>query len=182
MGKKKFQWEAGSGEPRDQPPAPRNRTANKREADAVDRLVTELVALPDHELVKLPLGDPSIEAVRELRRLERRNVRGGLRRQRLAAASLLRREDLDPVRAAMPAHGGVSPRELALQHVEGWRMRLLRDGDPALDALLEERPDADRQRLRQLIRQATRDAVSPEERHGKAYREIFALLRELFVT
>ncbi len=176
MAKKKFQWEADSGAARDQPPAPRHRTQRKREADAVDRLVQELVDLPPHERRALPLDADVLEALAEIVRLQDKGlVRNAIRRQRLYAAGLLRHCDLDAVRDAMPAHGGVSPRERALQLAEHWRRRLVEQGDPALDELLGEFPTADRQRLRQRVRQARKEqgAGTP----GKAFRELFAELR-----
>ena len=188
MAKKKFQWEAGSGQLRDQPPAPRHRTQHKRDALAVERLVAELLDLPAYERSQLPLEDDVLEGLLEIERLlAKGTVRGALRRQRLFVAGLLRPADLDALRGAMPQHGGVSPRERTLQLAEHWRRRLLKEGDEALDALLLEFPTADRQGLRQLVRNARRERDADEAgdgkpaagKAGKAFRELFAELRGL---
>ncbi len=176
MAKKKFQWEADSGEPRDQQPAPRGRTERKREANAVEQLVRDLLDLPVYERQELPLEPEVLEGLREIERLlAKGTVRGAMRRQRLRVASLLRPADLDALRDAMPQHGGVSPRERALQAAEYWRGRLLKEGDAALDELLAELPHADRQALRQRIRQASKEQAA--DKPGRAFKELFADLR-----
>lgn len=177
MPKKKFQWEADSGLPRDAPPAPRDRGVRKREADAVDQLVDDLLAVPAYERKNLPLDEDVLEGLITLQDLADRSVRGGMRRQRLYVAGRLRLADTDAVRAAMPQHGGISPREQVLQLAEHWRKRLLRDGDTALDELLVEFPDADRQILRQRIRQAAKEQAAAKP--GKAFKALFADLRAL---
>lgn len=179
MAKNKFQWEADSGRPRDEPLPSRGRSKQKRDAKAVEDLLDELLKLGTAEAAALPVAEETVDALAKLRDLQARGVRGGFRRQRLLTAGRLRDEDLDAVRAALPAHPGVSPRETALRVVELWRARLLEDSDGALDELIAEHPDGDRQRLRQLIRQARKDAARPGERSSKAFRELFAVLREL---
>ncbi len=179
MAKNKFQWEADSGEPRDQAPPGRDRGLKKREAKAAEDLIDQLLPLSDKDLASLPISAGSIRELKELRGLEGTGVRGGLRRQRMAVAGWLRQEDLDELRAALPDHRGGSPREAALRNVERWRTRLLEGGDPAMDELLTQHPDGDRQRLRQLVRQARKDAARPGERSSKAFRELFGALREL---
>ncbi len=177
MAKKKFQWEAESGLPRDTPPPPRERSRQKRDADAVDALVQELLDLPPHERTALPLEPDVVAGLAEIERLQDKGtVRGGLRRQRLYVAGLLRGVDLEALREAMPQHGGVSPREQHLQMVEHWRRRLIDGGDDALDELVTEAPSADRQALRQRIRLAKKEQEAG--RPGKAFKALFADLRD----
>ncbi len=178
MAKTRFQWEADSGEPRDAVQEGRGRSQRKREAKATEALVDDLLRLSVREVAELPLAADTIDALETLRTLsERRGVRGALRRQRLQVAGRLRREDLDALRAALPEHPGVSEQEITLRLAERWRARLLQEGDPAIAALLTEHPGGDRQRLRQLVRQARKDAAGPEERKSKAFRELFAAVR-----
>jgi ribosome-associated protein len=93
----------------------------------------------------------------------------------------MRREDdatLDAIREAMDANSDGARREVAAIHrVEDWRARLLADGDSALSELLGTHPEADRQRLRQLIRNAKDERLKNKPPH--AYRELFRELREL---
>src|SRR3546814_9755190 len=71
-------------------------------------------------------------------------------------AKQMRREDdeaLDAIRDALDAGGESARQETALLHrAERWRERLLEEGDAALAELIEAHPSADRQQLRQLVR------------------------------
>jgi ribosome-associated protein len=178
--KTKFQWEADSGLPRDQPPPPRDRSKKKREVKAVEGLMDRLLELSLSELKVMPMSADVVEGLADLRRLKAMASKGGYRRKRLRVAGLLRAEDLDAVRAAMPEGGNISPRELILQQAERWRDRLLSEGDPALEELISLHPEVDRQRLRQLVRQANKGSAQPGERSPKSYRELFSMVRELF--
>jgi ribosome-associated protein len=57
-----------------------------------------------------------------------------------------------------------------------WRERLLAEGDGGLSALVTECPNAERQRLRQLIRKANKIAPGTPARE-QAERELTAALR-----
>ncbi|HYE70084.1 MAG TPA: ribosome biogenesis factor YjgA, partial [Aquabacterium sp.] len=74
---------------------------------------------------------------------------------------------------------------LALHEAERWRDQLIASED-ALDQWMTQHPQTDSQQLRALIRQARKD-VQPDRaavsqglapRHGRAYREIFQLVKE----
>ena len=91
-------------------------------------------------------------------------------------------EVLDAVRVALDdQHGGAAEETAALHEAERWRDRLIADDD-ALGGWIEIHPDTDSQQLRALVRQARKDmkAGLPGEapRQGKAYREVFQLVRE----
>ena len=78
----------------------------------------------------------------------------------------------------MEVGGDAARRETAILHkVETWRARLLEDGDVALGELLTEHPTADRQHLRQLVRNAGEERLKNKPPH--AFRELFHELREL---
>jgi ribosome-associated protein len=89
---------------------------------------------------------------------------------------------LETVRAALTEQTSGSAHESLILHLaESWRERLL-GAEDAFGDWLAQHPDTDSQQLRALIRQARKDAV-PEKpgaavRHGRAYRDIFQILRE----
>ena len=91
-------------------------------------------------------------------------------------------EVLEAVKKALDEQANGSASEnLALHQAEVWRDRLIADEDAAAQ-WINSNPGCDTQQLRALIRQARKDA-KPEKagaavRHGKAYREIFQLVRE----
>ena len=94
----------------------------------------------------------------------------------------MRRQDdeaLDAIRDALSKDGDAARRETAAMHrIEALRDTLLGDdGDAAMTDLLAAHPDADRQKLRQLVRN-----IHDERKRNKpprAFRELFRELREL---
>lgn len=159
-----------------------SRTDMKRESDALQDLGEELLTLRADRLAQLGLPDKLTEALAELRRITNFE---GRRRQAQFVGKLMRKLDEDAVnqaRAALTEQRRGPAREAALlHHTEQWRTLLL-EGDEALARWMAQYPGTDAQQLRSLVRQARKDAV-PEKpglapRHGRAYREIFQLLRE----
>ena len=96
------------------------------------------------------------------------------------AKHMRRREDeaLAAIRAALEHDKADHRREAqALHAVEYWRDRLVDEGDAALAELLDAHPQADRQHLRQLARNAHQERLKNKPPH--AFRELFRELREL---
>jgi ribosome-associated protein len=66
---------------------------------------------------------------------------------------------------------------LALHEAERWRAELIADDD-ATTRFAREHAEADLQQLRALVRSARKDAAhAPEQRNGRAYRELFKFIR-----
>ncbi|WP_068817305.1 ribosome biogenesis factor YjgA [Xanthomonas translucens] len=155
-----------------------SRSQQRRAALDVLSLGEKLVALTPAQLAKLPVPESLIPHIEESKRITSHIAH---KRQLAFLAKQMRREDdatLDAIREAMDANSDGARREVAAIHrVEGWRARLLADGDSALSELLTEHPEAERQRLRQLIRNAKEERLKNKPPH--AYRELFRELREL---
>lgn len=154
-----------------------SRSQQRREALEVLALGERLVALTPAQLQQLPIPDALLPHILDAQRIGSHIAR---KRQLAFLAKQMRRESEDAlhaIRDALDAGGAAARQETALLHrAEGWRERLLAEGDAALAELLSEHPSADRQHLRQLVRNALE-----ERRRGKpprAYRELFRLLRE----
>lgn len=158
-----------------------SRSQQRREALEVLSLGEKLVALTDAQLAKLPVPDSLLPHIRECRRITAHIAH---KRQLAYLAKQMRREDdetLEAIRDALDEHGDAARREVAAMHrVEAWRDRLIADGDAALAALLDEHPDADRQRLRQLVRNAIDERN--RNRPPRAYRELYRELRVLMTA
>ena len=155
-----------------------SRSEQRRAALDVLALAQQLVALSAAQLAKLPIPEDLLPHIRDTQRIASHVAH---KRQLAFLAKQMRREDdatLDAIRDALDAGGEAGRRETALLHrVEGWRDRLLADGDLALADLLVEHPDADRQHLRQLVRNAIEERNRNKPPH--AARELFRALREL---
>ena len=148
-----------------------SRSQQRREALEIFDLGEKLVALTPAQLAKLPVPESLIPHIEESKRITSHIAH---KRQLAFLAKHMRREDdetLDAIRDA-------ARREVAAIHrVERWRERLLAEGDVALAELLEAYPAADRQQLRQLVRNAIHERA--KNKPPRAYRELFQVLRDL---
>jgi len=95
-----------------------------------------------------------------------------------AAESQKGHELLTQMVAALGGDAMAHRHEVAVAHrLEALRERLLAEGDAALGELLQRHPQADRQHLRALIRQARGERAGQRPPH--AYRELLRQLRAL---
>jgi ribosome-associated protein len=155
-----------------------SRSQQRREALDVLALGQQLAALSAAQLAKLPIPEDLLPHIEDTQRITSHVAH---KRQLAFLAKQMRRiddETLAAIRDALDAGGEAARRETAeLHRVEAWRERLLSDGDTALAELLVEHPSADRQRLRQLLRNAADEKAKNKPPHS--YRELFRELREL---
>jgi ribosome-associated protein len=158
-----------------------SRTDLKHESTQLQKLGEDLLTLRSGLLEPLGLPEKLLDAINEARRISNFE---GRRRQMQFIGKLMRQlepDRLDDIRAALTAQHTPSAQEtLALHQAELWRDRLIA-GDDALLQWMSSNPLTDSQQLRALIRQARKDA-KPERpgealRHGRAYRDIFQLVR-----
>ncbi len=157
-----------------------SRSQQRRDALEVLNLCQQLVALTEAQLGKLPVPEALLTDIREARRITSHIAH---KRQLAFLAKQMRREDddtLDAIRDALDAKGDTARREIAAMHrVEAWRDRLLDEGDTALAELLQLHPEADRQGLRQLVRNTLEERK--RNKPPRAFRELFRQLRELML-
>jgi len=157
-----------------------SRSEQRRAALDVLALGEKLVALSEAQLAKLPIPEDLLPHIRDAKRITSHVAH---KRQLAFLAKQMRREDeeaLDAIRDALDVGGEAARRETAALHrVETWRERLMVDGDVALAELLAEHPGADRQHLRQLVRNAIDERNRNKPPH--AFRELFRELRELLL-
>ncbi len=157
-----------------------SRSQNRREALEILALGETLVELTAAQLAKLPIPEGLLEHIEYSKRI---TSHGARKRQLAFLAKQMRREEdgvLDAIRDALEANSETSKRAVALMHrMEHWRERLLAEGDVALAELLDEYPQADRQQLRTLVRNAL--AEKAKNKPPRAFREIYQVLRELML-
>ena len=150
----------------------------RREALAVLDLAHRLVEQPAARLLQLPLSEELVAVAIAAQRITAQIAR---KREVGFLAKKLRREDdetLEAIRAAMEHDKADSRREnAALHRIEALRDQLIAEGDSALGDLLADYPQADRQHLRQLARNAREEKLRNKPPH--ASRELFRELREL---
>ncbi|MEP6634991.1 MAG: ribosome biogenesis factor YjgA [Luteimonas sp.] len=157
-----------------------SRSQQRREALDVLALGQRLAELSATQLDKLPIPEDLRPHIEDVQRISSHVAR---KRQLAYLAKQLRRVDddaLEAIRDALDAGGEAARRETAeLHRIEAWRERLTGEGDAALTELLANYPSADRQRLRQLIRNAADERAKNKPPHS--YRELFRELREILM-
>lgn len=152
-----------------------SRSETKREAEALQKAGERLVGLPDKQLKAIPMPEELHDAVMLARRIKDFS---GLRRQRQYIGRLMRELEVEPVLDALAALDRSHHESNARFHqLERLRDQLIKEGDTAIQQLLETHPQGDRQQLRQMVREAKRELDA--EQPGRHYRELFRYLRQL---
>lgn len=147
----------------------------KRDALALQTLGTELLELPESDWAALGLPEALITALRDARHT---HAHGARRRQLQYIGKLMRAIDAAPIQEHLQRLR-LNSREQTRSHqqLERWRDRLIDEGDPAVEAFLQLHAQADRQQLRQLVRQARKQR--DHDQPPAASRALFRYLREL---
>lgn len=152
-----------------------SKSQRKRNAQSVKSLASELIRLSASQLARIPLEASIREAVQEARQI-RSHVAG--KRQLQFIAKQLRRIDVTSIRQTIDSFQNKARQLTVRQHrVENWRDFLLESGDTALGKLLQQQHQADGQAIRQLIRNAQREASKGKP--PASSRALFRLLRDM---
>ncbi|AHY11600.1 MULTISPECIES: ribosome biogenesis factor YjgA [Citrobacter] len=146
----------------------------KRDAEELKRLGVELVELGKNALDKIPL-DADLRAAIEL---AQRIKMEGRRRQLQLIGKMLRQRDVDPIRQALDKLKNRHNQQVVVFHkLEQLRDRMVDGSDEAIEEVMNLWPDADRQQLRSLVRNARKEKAG--NKPPKSARQIFQYLREL---
>lgn len=151
----------------------KSKTQLKAESLAIQKVGETLVSLGVAALEKIPMDDELKEAVLLAQRINKK--KDGYRRQLQLIGKMMRHRDIQPIELAL--------QELQMTHlksnkqfhqVEEARDQVLK-GDDGINALMNDYPDLDRQKLRQLSRQAKKQ--QEQNKPPKAARDIFQYLK-----
>ncbi len=167
-----------------------SKTDLKRESNELQKLGEDLLDLRSDLMQQLltqgHLPDLLHEAVLAAKKITDFE---GKRRQMQYVGKLMRKLDSAQVQAMREAldvqHNGSAEETQLLHLAEAWRTRLLQD-DSAMEAWQGSYPGTDSQQLRALVRQARKDGLPDKTavsqglhpRQGRAYRDIFQILRQ----
>ncbi|KTG25614.1 hypothetical protein AWR38_19645 [Idiomarina sp. WRN-38] len=146
----------------------------KREMHALQALGETLIAMKPAERARFPLSDDMLRAIEETSRIRSHE---GRRRHMQYVGKLIRKEDLTAIQGVFDdIEQEKEQRDHAFHRLEKWRDRLVGEGDDAVDLFMADYPNADRQALRQLVRNARK-----EREQGKpptSSRKLFKHLRD----
>jgi ribosome-associated protein len=164
-----------------------SKTDLKKYSDRLQELGESLLTLRADLTKRLDLSEKLLDAVDQARRITNFE---GRRRQMQFIGKLMRGLPEDTIAAVEAAleeqNKGSAKGTLSLHQAEQWRDQLIAD-DEALTRWLAIDTEADVQQLRALIRQARKEALANQAqeapgvavRHGKAYRDIFQIVKEV---
>lgn len=156
----------------------KSKTQVKRELHALVDLGERLTTLKKDLIAKLPLTD---EMRRALADAPKHTANIARKRHISFIGKLMRDQDIDAILTLLD-RTDASTRQYneRFHNLERWRDRLISGDDAVLEKFVVDYPDADRQQLRSLIRQAQHELA-----HNKApatSRKIFKYIRELDET
>ncbi|HDZ56004.1 MAG TPA: DUF615 domain-containing protein [Pseudomonas xinjiangensis] len=152
----------------------KSKTQVKRELHQLQDLGRRLTELKPAQLDKLELTDKLRAALDEA---HRHTARGALKRHLSFVGKLMRDQDIEAIQAYVDRLDSSSQAHAQHFHqLERWRDRLLTGNAEDQEAFIARYPQTDRQNLRQLIRQASKEAA--ENKPPAASRKLFKLIRE----
>lgn len=155
---------------------PPSKSARKREMHALQALGQSLVALSDKQLASIDLADAQLrQAIEECRRIRSNSAR---KRHLQYIGKLMRNVDAAAIEAALETlHHPHREATDDFHALESLRDAMLAAGQAGVDLAIAQYPDADRQHLRQLLRQHLRE--TQQNKPPAASRKLFRYLREL---
>jgi ribosome-associated protein len=153
----------------------KSKTQIKKEMQALQVLGTDLVNLTQRQLEHFPLDDELRDAISIAQRINRKKE--GFRRQLQYIGKLMRSRDTDSIQIALEkmkqAHHQSNQ---AFHALEKLRDNILAANDQQLEHILAENSTLDRQKLRQLKRQASKEQQL--NKPPKSARELFQYLKQ----
>ena len=159
----------------DQDEAIKSRTKAKLKVEALQRLGERLIDLPVEQIRSMEIPEPLKKEVIFAKTV---TSHGARRRQLQFIGSIMRTIEPETIVAAIDrismARAFASSKFKALEEL---RNELMEGGDSRIEAFIDENPLADRQRLRQLIRNANQEIAA--KKTPKAYRLLFKYIREI---
>ena len=153
-----------------------NKTRIKKDMAILFALSQELSELPSTQLKALELPDIIHKALTEASGMPHKSARKRLLK---FITGQLNKIDIDPYLERLARMKSQSAHAVREHHIaERWRARLINDGNAALTELLNDHPHADRQQLRQLIRNAQKETelAKPPKSSRLLYRYLKVLL------
>lgn len=156
-------------------PDPFSKSRHKRDAEHSQKVGEALVALSASQLAKIELPDNLLDAIKLAHTLKSHE---GKRRHLQYIGKLMREVDLAPIEHELSKLKATHTKKTDAFHlVEAWRERLIKEGDAAVQALMADYSQADRQQLRQLVRKAQQDRAN--EKSTGAEKALFGYLKVL---
>lgn len=154
---------------------PVSKTRKKQEMKVLQKIGERLVGLSDKQLKSLRLPSRLFDAVNDAKGMRSHGAR---RRQIKYIGAIIRDIDPEPIKSALAKiDRKKTEMDAAFHHLENLRDGLIGGDSRKFAEMVSQYPHTDRQRLRQLVRNAVKEKDS--EKGTKHYRALFKYLKEL---
>lgn len=153
----------------------KSKTEIKKEMHQLQDFAQSLVEMSKHQRSLIPLSEELKYAMVVADKIK--NKHEALRRHIRHIAKILLETDLEPIHQALDVmankHQQSTAKFVRLEHI---RDELIEQGNDAVEALLAEFEQMERQKLKQLVRHAAKEKKA--EKLGKHYKNLFTYLKE----
>ena len=147
----------------------------KREMLELQDFAVKLIKMSKHQRSRLPLTEALLQAMILADKIQ--NKHEALRRHVKYIARVLAEMDLSPINQAIDVMANKHQQETAkFVFLEELRDQLIDIGNDKVEETLSQNDSMERQKLRQLVRQAAKEKKT--EKLGKSYRDLFSYLKE----
>lgn len=153
----------------------KSKTEIKKEMHQLQDFAQSIVEMSKHQRSRLPLSEDLKDAMIVADKI--RNKHEALRRHIRHIAKILLDTDLAPIYQAIDVMANKHQQETSkFVRLESLRDELIEQGNEAIEALLAEFENMERQKLKQLVRNAAKEKKA--EKLGKHYKNLFTYLKE----
>jgi ribosome-associated protein len=153
----------------------KSRSQIKREMKSLQKTGERLVELSHDQIRDIEMPEPLMEAVFLAKKTK---AHGARKRQIQFIGSLMRKIDVTSINDALhEIDRGRSARDAEFHMIETWRDDLINGKETPIEEILEKFPEADRQRLRQLVRNARKEDHEKKPPHSS--RALFRYIKKL---
>ncbi|PCH97789.1 MAG: hypothetical protein COB83_01175 [Gammaproteobacteria bacterium] len=153
----------------------KSKTEIKKEMHQLQDFAQSLVEMSKHQRSLIPLSEELKYAMVVADKIK--NKHEALRRHIRHIAKILLETDLEPIHQALDVMANKHQQSTAkFVRLENLRDELIEQGNDAVEALLAEFENMERQKLKQLVRHAVKEKKA--EKLGKHYRNLFTYLKE----
>ncbi len=147
----------------------------KRDVEALQKLGVKLMELSENSLKNFDLDERLFDAILLAQKI---HSHSGHRRQLQLIGKLMRQVDSNAIRIKLEQfHRPAVEANEHFHQLEKWRDKVLSEGDSAINELVSIYPEFERSRLRQLLRNATKEAE--KNKPPKSARQIFQYIKEI---
>jgi ribosome-associated protein len=153
----------------------KSKTQKKKEALELQKMGEKLVTLSDEQIKNIDLPAELSDAVKFIKTIKSHGAR---KRQMQRIGTLMRKIDPAPIQETLEEiDEGNYRKALEFKEIETWRDELIAGKKTLMDEILVKCPEADRQQLAQLVRNAVKEKA--HKKPPRAFRALFRYLREV---